>query len=133
MTLEDKAIENELPKDIVISKDDAELLQFLEQTKPKIYVIGTGGSGCNTLSRMHELGIEGVSFTAMNTDVRHLVKMRADRKLLLGRTTTKGMGAGSNPSAGEAAAKESAAEIKELVKDANMVFISCGMGGGTGT
>ncbi len=133
VSLEDKSIEAELPKDIVVSKDDADLLKFLEQTKPKIYVIGTGGSGCNTLSRMAELGIEGVSFTAMNTDVRHLVKMRADKKLLLGRTTTKGMGAGSNPAAGEAAAKESAAEIKEIVKDGSMVFISCGMGGGTGT
>jgi len=133
MTLEDKALEDQLPKEIIISADDAELLKFLEATKPKIYVVGTGGSGCNTLNRTTELGIEGVRFAAMNTDVRHLIKMRADKKILLGKTTTKGMGAGSNPSVGEAAAKESAAEIKASLADANMVFIACGMGGGTGT
>ena len=133
MTLEDKAMDDQLPREIIISKDDEELLKFLEATKPKIYVVGTGGSGCNTLNRTTELGIEGVRFAAMNTDVRHLIKMRADKKILLGKTTTKGMGAGSNPSVGEAAAKESAAEIKASVADANMVFIACGMGGGTGT
>lgn len=116
-----------------ISKDDEELLAFLEETKPRIYVIGTGGSGCNTLTRMAEVGIDGVQLVAMNTDVRHLVKMRSDRKLLIGKKTTKGMGAGSNPSVGEAAAKESSAEIKEILKNANMVFVTCGMGGGTGT
>ena len=140
LSLEDKAYESELPQklgskngDILVSKEDEELLKFLEQTKPKIYVVGTGGSGCNTLNRMYELGIEGVKFIAMNTDVQHLVKMRADRKILLGKTTTRGMGAGSNPSVGEAAAKESAPEIRDSIKDAMMVFISCGLGGGTGT
>ncbi len=133
MTLEDKQLEDQLPADLIVSKDDEELLKFLEQTKPKIFVVGTGGSGCNTLTRMFEVGIEGVQFAAMNTDVRHLVKMRANRKLLLGKTVTKGMGAGSNPQAGEAAAKESAPEIKEMLKEANMVFVTCGMGGGTGT
>lgn len=140
LTLEDKAVEAELPQklgssndEILVSKDDEELLKFLEQSKPKIYVVGTGGSGCNTMTRMYEIGVEGVKFIAMNTDVQHLVKIRADRKLLLGKNSTKGMGAGSNPTVGEAAAKESQAEIKELIKDGMMVFISCGMGGGTGT
>lgn len=133
MTLEDKALEDQLPKEIIVSKDDEELLKFLEATKPKIYVVGTGGSGCNTLTRMAELGIEGVNFVAMNTDVRHLIKMRSDKKILLGKTTTKGMGAGSNPGLGEAAAKESAADIKASICDASMVFIACGLGGGTGT
>ncbi len=133
MTLEDKALEDQLPKEIIVSSDDEELLKFLEATKPKIYVVGTGGSGCNTLARMNELGIEGVHFVAMNTDVRHLIKMRSDKKILLGKTTTKGMGAGSNPGVGEAAAKESASDIKASIGDASMVFIACGMGGGTGT
>lgn len=133
MTLEDIEIRDQLPKDIIVSKDDEELFKFIEQAKPKIYVIGTGGSGCNTLTRMHALGIEGVKFIAMNTDVQHLVKMRADRKLLLGKNTTKGMGAGSNPTVGENAAKESAGEIKGLMGDATMVFVTCGLGGGTGT
>jgi len=133
VVLDDAAIANALPKEVIISKEDEELLQFLEDTKPKIWVIGTGGSGCNTMTRMAEVGIEGVKFSAMNTDVRHLVKMKADRKVLLGKKTTKGMGAGSNPLVGESAAKESIEEIKGIVGGANMVFVTCGMGGGTGT
>ncbi|MBM3229278.1 cell division protein FtsZ [Candidatus Parvarchaeota archaeon] len=118
---------------ILISDEDAELLKFIEQTKPKIYVVGAGGSGCNTQNRMREVGIDGVKFIAMNTDVQHLVKMRADKKILLGKTVTKGMGAGSNPKIGEKAAEESKEEIKAALSDATMVFIACGMGGGTGT
>lgn len=131
--IDEKSIVEQLPKDIIVSKDDQELLKFLEETKPRIFVVGTGGSGCNTLTRMNDMGIEGVQTIAMNTDVRHLIKMRSDKKILIGKTTTKGMGAGSNPTVGEAAAKESAAEIKECLKGASMVFITCGMGGGTGT
>ncbi|MFN3909605.1 MAG: cell division protein FtsZ [Candidatus Anstonellaceae archaeon] len=112
---------------------DEELLAFLEQTKPKILVVGTGGSGCNTLNRMIEVGIEGATLIAMNTDVRHLIKIKADKKILLGKMTTKGMGAGSNPLLGENAAKESQEEIKKTLNGASMVFIACGLGGGTGT
>lgn len=126
-------IELHIPQGIIVSKEDEELFKFIESSKPKIYVVGTGGSGCNTMNRMYEIGIEGVKFIAMNTDVQHLVKMRADRKILLGKQLTRGMGAGSNPSVGENAAKESAAEIKAAISDATMVFIACGMGGGTGT
>jgi len=136
MTLEDvsaKAVAEQLPNEIVVSDDDAELFKFIEQSKLKIFAIGTGGSGCNTMNRMYELGIDGVKFLAMNTDVQHLVKVRADKKILLGKQSTKGMGAGSNPSVGEAAAKESAEEIKAALVGASMVFIACGMGGGTGT
>ncbi len=116
-----------------ISTDDAELLKFLEGAKPKILVVGTGGSGSNTLNRMVEMGIEGATFVVMNTDVRHLLKVRADRKVLLGKKTTRGLGAGSNPDVGEASAKESEEEIKKVIGDASLVFITCGLGGGTGT
>ena len=126
-------IEAQIPEGITVSPEDAELLKFIENSKPKIYVVGAGGSGCNTMSRMHEMKIEGIKSVAMNTDVQHLVKMRADKKILLGKKTTKGMGAGSNPAVGEAAAKESAEEIKASIADAMMVFITCGLGGGTGT
>ena len=126
-------IESQIPEGITVSPEDAELLTFIENSKPKIYVVGAGGSGCNTMSRMHEVRIEGVKLVAMNTDVQHLVKMRADKKILLGKKTTKGMGAGSNPAVGEAAAKESAEEIKAAIADGMMVFITCGLGGGTGT
>ena len=127
------SIETQLPEGITVSPEDAELLKFIEQSKPKIYVVGAGGSGCNTMTRMHEMQIDGVRLLAMNTDVQHLVKMRADKKILLGKKTTHGMGAGSNPSVGEAAAKESSDEIKSALSDGIMVFITCGLGGGTGT
>ncbi len=126
-------VEAHLPEGITVSADDAELLKFLEGSKPKIYVVGAGGSGCNTMSRMFDVKVEGAKLIAMNTDVQHLVKLRADKKILLGKKTTRGMGAGSNPSVGEAAAKESAEEIKAALSDAMMVFITCGLGGGTGT
>ncbi|MEM4348619.1 MAG: cell division protein FtsZ [Candidatus Anstonellaceae archaeon] len=126
-------IESQIPEGVVVSPEDAELLRFIESCRPKIYVIGAGGSGCNTMNRMYEMKIEGVTLIAANTDVQHLVKMRADKKILLGKKTTRGMGAGSNPAVGEAAAKESIEEIKAAISDAMMVFITCGLGGGTGT
>lgn len=115
------------------SSDDEELLKFMETAKPKISVIGTGGSGCNTLSRIMEMGVHGATFTAMNTDVQHLVKIKANKKVLLGKQLTKGMGAGSNPEIGESAAKESLDEVKKAVGDSSLVFVTCGLGGGTGT
>ncbi len=116
-----------------VSEEDRALVEFLEQSKPKIYVIGTGGSGCNTLVRMQEVGIVDAKIYAMNTDAQHLLRIKADKKILLGKKKTRGMGAGSNPSVGQAAAEESEADIRELLKDADMVFITCGLGGGTGT
>ncbi len=116
-----------------VTQNDEDLLAFIEESKPKIYVVGTGGSGNNTLNRLFELGVEGATLIAMNTDARHLLKIRADKKYLLGRKTTRGLGAGSNPELGEAAAKESAEDIGKILHDADMVFVTCGLGGGTGT
>ncbi|MCX6777212.1 MAG: cell division protein FtsZ [Candidatus Micrarchaeota archaeon] len=116
-----------------VSKDDEELLKFIESSAPKIYIVGTGGGGCNTLNRIFEVGVEGASVIAMNTDAHHLVRTRADKKLLLGRNTTKGLGAGSNPAVGEEAAKESKGEIEKIISNSQMVFVTCGLGGGTGT
>ncbi|MCX6777612.1 MAG: cell division protein FtsZ, partial [Candidatus Micrarchaeota archaeon] len=121
------------PDGKTMSKEDEELYKFLEASKPKIYVVGTGGSGCNTLNRVGELGVEGTKCIAMNTDVQHLVKIRANKKILLGKNVTKGLGAGSNPEVGEKAAQESINEIKESLADASLTFITCGLGGGTGT
>lgn len=115
------------------SKDDEELLKFIEESKPNIYVVGAGGSGSNTLDRLFQMGISGVDLIAMNTDARHLLHVRANKKVLLGKKVSKGRGAGSNPVIGEESAKESAEEIKTAIKDPSMVFITCGMGGGTGT
>jgi len=115
------------------SKDDEELLKFMEESAPKICVIGAGGSGCNTINRMQEVGIYGARMIAMNTDAQHLLRIRAQNKLLLGKKKTKGLGAGSNPEVGEAAAQESEIDVKELLGEVDLVFVTCGMGGGTGT
>ena len=113
--------------------DDEEIMKFLKETEQKIYVVGTGGSGTNTLDRIFEMGIKGASLVGLNTDARHLLKIRANKKIIIGRKVSAGKGAGSNPNIGEEAAKESMADIKEAMKDASMVFITCGLGGGTGT
>lgn len=115
------------------SSDDEEILKFIEESKPKIFVVGAGGSGSNTLDRLFELGIKDVHLVGMNTDAHHLLKVRANRKILLGKQLTKGRGAGSNPEVGMNAAKESAEDIKSAINSANMVFVTCGLGGGTGT
>ena len=115
------------------SQDDEDILKFIAETEQKICIVGAGGSGSNTLDRLFELGIQGVNLVAMNTDAKHLLHVRANKKVLLGKKTSKGRGAGSNPVIGEESAKESVEDIKEAMKDASTVFITCGLGGGTGT
>ena len=116
-----------------LSVDDEEILRFIESARPKIYVVGTGGSGSNTVSRLFSIGVQGATLVAMNTDAAHLVRTKAERKLLLGKKVTRGLGAGSDIRIGEEAAMESKEEIKHMLGDAQLVFITCGLGGGTGT
>ena len=115
------------------SQDDQELVKALGQLTTKIKVIGCGGGGTNTINRCVEAGIENVDFVACNTDAQHLLMIRSPRKILLGRHTTRGLGAGSLPQIGEEAATESVEDIKKALQGADMVFITCGLGGGTGT
>ncbi len=103
------------------------------ETFAKIKVIGVGGSGGSAVNRMIDCGIKGVDFIAMNTDVQALHYSKAPKKIHIGKTITRGLGAGMNPEVGRQAAEEAEEEIREALKDANMVFITCGMGGGTGT
>jgi len=98
-----------------------------------IKVIGVGGAGCNAINRMIEVGIKGVEFIAANTDIQHLKTIKALIKIQLGPKTTDGLGAGGIPEVGEKAAIETKDEIAEALKNADMVFIAAGMGGGTGT
>ena len=99
----------------------------------KIKVIGVGGGGNNAISRMRENGLSGVEFVAVNTDLQTLQESNSDIRLQIGEKLTRGLGAGANPSVGEKAAEESKNEITEALKGADMVFITAGMGGGTGT
>src|SRR6202453_2173339 len=98
-----------------------------------IKVVGIGGGGVNAVNRMIDAGLKGVEFIAINTDAQALVMSDADIKLDIGRQLTRGLGAGSDPLVGRAAAEEHLEEIEELLKGADMVFITAGKGGGTGT
>jgi len=103
------------------------------ETFAKIKVIGVGGSGGSAVNRMVNSRIKGVDFLAVNTDVQALHHSQANSKLHIGKMTTRGLGAGMDPDLGQKAAEESQNEIRELIKDADMVFVTCGLGGGTGT
>ena len=116
-----------------IREIDRELEEILKKQCAKIKVVGIGGGGNNTLSRMREIGIKGGELIAINTDAQDLLYTNADKKILIGKELTQGMGAGSNPKIGEEAAKESSSEIKKKLENSDMVFITCGLGGGTGT
>jgi len=112
---------------------DRELEEILKKQSAKIKVFGVGGGGGNTLSRMREIGIKGGELIALNTDAQDLLYTNADYKILLGKELTHGLGAGSNPRVGEEAAHETEQEIKKALAGADMIFITCGLGGGTGT
>ncbi len=112
---------------------DKELAEMLKQQKAKIRVIGCGGAGNNTINRMTEIGIEGAETIAINTDAQDLLYTSADKKILIGKDITRGLGAGSDPKLGEEAARETEHELRESLMGADMVFITCGLGGGTGT
>lgn len=112
---------------------DEELRRTLEESKAKIMVVGCGGAGGNTVSRFMDSKPEGVETLAVNTDAQDLLYTNADHKVLIGREVTGGMGAGNDPEKGEEAARESRDKLKQYITDVNFVFVTCGLGGGTGT
>ncbi|MFW9908399.1 MAG: cell division protein FtsZ [Candidatus Thorarchaeota archaeon] len=105
----------------------------LDMGQARIVVIGCGGAGNNTVKRLMTIGVQGAECIAINTDRQHLAVTTAHRKLLIGEKITRGLGAGGYPHVGQAAAEESAHQLSELLRDADLVFIAAGMGGGTGT
>ena len=100
---------------------------------PKIKVVGVGGSGGNAVLRMRRSNVQGVELIGINTDYQDLGKIRADVKLMIGNKTTQGLGTGMKPEIGESAARQSKDKITEILKGADMIFIACGLGGGTGS
>jgi cell division protein FtsZ len=112
---------------------DKELESLLQENSARVKVVGCGGGGGNSVSRMKEIGIKGCEILAVNTDAQDLLYCNTDTKILIGRELTHGLGAGSNPKIGEQAARESEQEIKKKLSNSDMVFITCGLGGGTGT
>jgi len=115
--------------------DDDEFDDILESLKTKITVVGCGGGGSNTVARIFEEGVEGAEIYALNTDAQHLstLRGRVGKRILIGRQTTKGLGAGAMPQRGEEAALESEDVIRQSINGSNMVFVTAGLGGGTGT
>ena len=103
------------------------------ESTARIIIVGVGGAGNNAVNRMIDEKIGGVEFVGVNTDKQALQLCKAPTALQIGEKLTKGLGAGAQPEIGEKAAEESAEEIKDVLKGADMVFVTCGMGGGTGT
>ncbi len=114
----------------VNTTSDQELEMF---GTPRIMVIGCGGAGNNTINRLYDLGIQGAESIAINTDKQHLDMIRADKKVLVGKTLTRGLGAGGFPEVGRKAAEIARGTLEDLLSDVDMIFVTAGMGGGTGT
>jgi cell division protein FtsZ len=110
---------------------DSELKSLVHHTKIKI--VGVGGAGNNTLDTLNSLGIAGVEIVAVNTDAQDLLNTAADHKVLIGKESTRGLGAGNDPSEGEKAAIENIDDVKKKIQGSDAVFLTCGLGGGTGT
>ena len=119
-----------------LSKEETQVLEIMTneaESSAKIIVVGVGGAGNNAVNRMVEEAIGGVEFIGVNTDKQALTLCKAPTVIQIGEKLTKGLGAGAQPEVGEKAAEESAEEISAALKGADMVFVTCGMGGGTGT
>jgi len=112
---------------------DEDLKKILEERQAQIVVVGTGGAGNNTVTRLTTVGIIGAETVAINTDAQDLLYADADKKILIGKDLTNGLGAGADPNVGQESARESKDQIKKALHGADMVFITCGLGGGTGT
>ncbi|MFQ5864157.1 MAG: cell division protein FtsZ [bacterium] len=112
---------------------DKELESVLGSHKTRIRIVGTGGAGNNTVTRLLEVGIKDVEVIAVNTDAQDLLYSKADQKVLIGKNITNGLGAGSDPKKGEESAKENIEDIEKYLSGSDMIFITCGLGGGTGT
>ncbi len=120
-------------KDGDVNRDDKKIMSLMEARETKIKVVGCGGAGNNTITRLMEVGIEGAETIAVNTDAQDLLYTDADKKILIGKELTGGLGAGSDPTLGMEAARESKSDLKEALRGADLVFLTCGLGGGTGT
>ncbi|MFB6145552.1 MAG: cell division protein FtsZ [Candidatus Nanohaloarchaea archaeon] len=115
------------------TQNDAQVENLDDVKDAKILVVGVGGAGNNQVTRIQKKDVQGAETVAINTDKQHLEMSSADRKILVGKDLTRGLGAGGHPEQGERAAEENRAELRNLFKEADMVFITCGLGGGTGT
>ncbi|MEA3559387.1 MAG: cell division protein FtsZ [Candidatus Thermoplasmatota archaeon] len=123
----------EAPVQLDSNPEDEELRRILSTLKTNIKIIGCGGGGSNTINRIVEEGVIGADLYAMNSDAQHLLTIHAPHKILVGKRTTRGLGAGASPKIGKEAALEAEEELRAALMGADMVFVTCGLGGGTGT
>lgn len=132
---ENSKVKHNLPRgaDSEYDKEKIEEEFDIDLNKAQIKVVGIGGAGNNTVTTLTDMGIKGATTLAVNTDASHLSVSNANKKILIGRETTKGLGAGGDPKVGQKSAEESQRELKDELREADMVFITCGLGGGTGT
>jgi len=120
-------------KDSNLKIQDEELQSILSAHRTLIRVVGAGGAGNNTISHLKEVGINGVETIAVNTDAQDLLFCNSDNKILIGRNVSHGLGSGSDPQVGEEAARENEEDIRSSLEGSDLVFVTCGLGGGTGT
>ncbi len=133
---ENKNMESFIKNAVENKKDEENRLKINEDDMfgtPRITIVGCGGAGGNTITRLNKLGVKGADTIAINTDKQALDLVEADHKILIGENLTRGLGAGGFPEVAQRAAQESSREIENLIKDSDLVFITAGMGGGTGT
>lgn len=128
-----EAVESSAAPPPTPTQEDAELKEIIDTLRMSIKVIGCGGAGCNTINRISQDSLDGVEAYAVNTDAQHLLVSRAHHKLLIGKRVTRGLGAGSLPQVGEQAALENEADLRRVLDGTDLVFVTCGLGGGTGT
>ncbi|MEW5937525.1 MAG: cell division protein FtsZ [Candidatus Thermoplasmatota archaeon] len=130
---QEEVLKEKVPTIQLTSPDDEELMKLVEQLHVSIKIIGCGGGGSNTINRLTQAGVVGAQLLALNTDAAHLLHTHAPKKMLIGRKATRGLGAGALPEKGESAVKENEDELKGYMDGANIVFVTAGLGGGTGT
>ncbi|MFB6118198.1 cell division protein FtsZ [Halosegnis sp.] len=128
--LVNSALENAEQESRDLSDADGDASEFGD---PRIAIVGAGGAGNNTVNRLYNIGVDGADTIAVNTDKQHLQMIEADTKILVGKSLTEGLGAGGEPDVGERATEMAQGTIKEVLGDADLVFVTAGMGGGTGT
>ncbi|MCC7567217.1 MAG: cell division protein FtsZ [Methanoregulaceae archaeon] len=131
-----QSIINEALKNAEIEKDMKNSSSMLDDDfigQPRIVIIGCGGAGNNTVNRLHHMGVSGAETIAINTDKQHLDMIQADKRVLVGKSLTKGLGAGGYPDVGKRAAEMARPTLEALLESADLCFITAGMGGGTGT
>ncbi|MCK5040387.1 MAG: hypothetical protein KAR87_05460 [Candidatus Aenigmarchaeota archaeon] len=112
---------------------DQDLEQMVKENEAKISVVGIGGMGSNAINRLSTIGINGATTIALNTDIKHLKTIKADKRILIGAQLTRGLGAGGFPDVGKQAAEETISNVKKEIGESDMLFVVAGMGGGTGT